>query len=317
MSAARVVLHMDAGALPKYKTASHLALFPRIEAVLRARGGEVVVQARGNGRGPVAPDALHIVEGGRRHDACVLNCALAYLPSYWHLDPLGVLAESSIRELPFVADPARAPEAEAFYKGLQQRFAEARLSRYRQSTERALLPQGSIAVFLQGSAPKNRGQAYLGYQAMLRAVCKGADGRPVLAKAHPLQPQIGQDAIAAVQAKGLPVIETAANVHDLLACCAASVSINSAASVEGFLHGKPAILFGQSDFAVIAETVRKADEFPAALERALGTRRDYAGWMYWYFATQCLNIDAPDFESRLLSRFAAAGFGAERLGLRP
>ena len=38
-----------------------------------------------------------------------------------------------------------------------------------------------------------------------------------------------------------------ANVHDILKACRATVSINSSVALEGFLHRKPAVLFGQAD----------------------------------------------------------------------
>ena len=39
-----------------------------------------------------------------------------------------------------------------------------------------------------------------------------------------------------------------ANVHDILKACRATVSINSSVALEGFLHRKPAVLFGLADF---------------------------------------------------------------------
>lgn len=117
-----------------------------------------------------------------------------------------------------------------------------------------------------------------------------------------------------MRAAGFNLIESAANVHDILARAAVTVSVNSAAALEGFLHGTPAILFGQADFQQFCETVLHPDDFPAALHKALTTKRDYAAALYWYFGQQCLHLDAPDFEARLWATFAAAGFDAARLG---
>ena len=105
-------------------------------------------------------------------------------------------------------------------------------------------------------------------------------------------------------------------VHDLLAACAVTVSINSAAAIEGFLHGKPAILFGRSDFAGQVETVRRAQDFPAALHSALNQPRDYAPWLRWYLTEICIDITAPYAAARIMAAFDEAGFDAARLGLR-
>ncbi|MGL4319329.1 MAG: hypothetical protein ACRCS3_00550, partial [Paracoccaceae bacterium] len=109
---------------------------------------------------------------------------------------------------------------------------------------------------------------------------------------------------------------TVANVHDMIASAVCTVSFNSAVALEGFLHRKPAILFGQSDFHHICETVREPGKFAEALERVLARAPGgYAQFMFWYLGMQCLHLHWPRFEARVEAIFAAAGFGAERLGL--
>lgn len=317
---ARVVLHLPEQYHDTFRAKKHLALYPRIEAAVLARGGVVAVEGRPpalfSGKVLPADGDLHIVENGRAIGAGWLNATLAYLEGYWHLDPAGVLAESSNRDKLF--DPAQVDGAVAqrYFDSLQQRFAAARRSRYGQAREVAEVPEGCIAVFLQGPAPQRRKHAYASYTAMLRAVAMGADGRPVVVKAHPLKPEMGAAQIAEVRAMGFDLIETGANVHDILARAAVTVSVNSAAALEGFLHATPAILFGQADFQQFCETVLHPDDFPAALAAALTTPPDYARAIYWYFGQHCLHLDAPDFEAQLWSRFAAMGFDAGRLGLR-
>ena len=122
--------------------------------------------------------------------------------------------------------------------------------------------------------------------------------------------------VADAQAQGLAVQLAQAHIHDLLAACAVTVSINSAAAIEGFLHGKPTILCGRGDFAALGETLIDPDDFAQTLERALTTPRDYAGWLCWYLTQHAVAIDGHDAEARILARFARAGFDADRLGLR-
>lgn len=317
MTGVEVVFHFPEAFHHRYQTARHLALYPAIEAAMVQHGGRIrVAEHPVKEKQLILDDNLHIVENGRIRNPGYLNAALAYMRGFWHLDPQGVLAESAMSSLRFDAGLVDQMAAAAFVTDLRQRFVATRKSRYRQDRSFTSVPDGAIVVFLQGPSPQRRGQAHMSYSDMLQAVVEGAGGRPVLAKPHPLRPDLGRQTIADVQAQGLIVTETAGNVHDLLAGAAVSVSVNSAAAIEGFLHGTPAVLFGQSDFAAMVETVEEAQDFPSALVRALTTKRDYAAWLYWYFKGHCLDLGAPDFAAQLFARFAQAGFDADRLGLR-
>ncbi len=316
----RVVLHIDSRYHDKYRRAKHLAIFPAIEDAIRARGGTVVIA-------PMTPrdlppemrwgdGDLHIVQGGMARGVGYLNTGIAYLTGYWHMDAQGVLADSTALFRGFDPSKVDMAAARAFQRQLIERFVTARKSRYKQSLETQEMPQGCIAVFLQDPAPGTRGHQYMGQRAMLRAVIAGAGGRAVVVKPHPLRMGHGNNLIADIRAEGLDFIGASPNVHDLLHACAVTVSINSAASVEGFLHGKPAIQFGRSDFADQVEVVQKAGQFETALQSALSTPRDYTPWLYWYFNEFCLVLDAEDFEARLMETFADAGFDPQRLRLR-
>ncbi len=295
-------------------------IFHVIRHLVEERGGKVVLAARdpvrdGQGR-PVEDGDLHIVNNGAAVAHGYLNAATAYLADYWHLDPQGVQGNSSIGAKVFDAGAIDPDAAAAHLQALRARFVVPRQSRYRQATRRTELPSGGIAVFLQGPAPYARGQAHLRPEAMLRAVCDGADGRPVWVKPHPLKPDEGVALIARLQAQGLPLTSVEANVHDLLAAACATVSVNSAASIEGLMHGTPAILFGRSDFHAVVETVTRPEDFVSALHQALVRPRDYAAFLYWYFHDQCLWLGDPGLSDRIWRILADAGFPPERLGLR-
>lgn len=317
---ATIFLHVPA----RYEVLLRRPDKPMIHSVIRdivlARGGTVVLvppdYPRDTKGGAVPDGHLHIVNNGAAVGPGYLNTATAYLEDYWHLDPQGVQANSSIADRPY--DPASIdPETAATHlAALRARFVTPRRSRYRQPARRAELSPGGIAVFLQGPAPYARGQAHLRPEAMLRAVCAGAGGREVWVKPHPLKPEEGAALILRMQRAGLPVLPVGANVHDLLAAAAVTVSVNSAASVEGLLHGTPAVLFGRSDVAAVVETVTRADDFAPALDRALARSRDYAAFLYWYFHIHCLWLGAPDLHTRIWQIFADAGFPPARLGLR-
>lgn len=312
---ARVILHLPDRFLDGFAKGKPPLLYGRIRQTLAARGVQAVLaplvpthQAR--------PDAdLHVLENGRVQATGWLNSATAYLEGFFHVDPQGIQAASSIAARPY--DPARidAAQAKSYLDALHARFTHRRHSRYKQMREQTSLPQGALAVFLQGPAVHNQRQSFCSFEDMLRAVCTGSQGRPVVVKPHPLKPELGAEIIATLRAEGHALTATSANVHDILATCVATVSINSATAIEGFLHAKPAVIFGTSDFHMLVETARGPDDFPRALAAALAAKTDHARALYWYFGLNCLDIHAETFDARLLAIFAQAGFDAARLGL--
>ena len=316
---ARVILHLPRKVHQTFRSMKLYGLHAAIERSITARGGTVLLADRGEelyALGTLPGDGdLHIVENGSAQGPGYLNTAVAYLDGFFHLDPQGVLADSSLRHLDYDPSEIDETEARAFFRRLKARFVNRRHSRYGQPRAVADLPDGAIAVFLQGPKPERHGQAHLSTQDMLRAVARAAGGRPVLVKLHPAAPAYGAEKLALARQSGLSFLETEANVHDILAKAAVSVSINSACGFEGFLHGTPAIFFGRSDFHHAVETVHRIEDFPRALDRALTRRRNYAKAMYWYFGQHGFWLDDPALEAKLLAQFTAQGFPPDRLGL--
>jgi hypothetical protein len=324
MAPAEIVFHLPRDYLHSYPQTTHLALFRRIAAAYADLGATIRVMDRRAGPFEGGPDAaayygdgnLHIIDMGRVQAAGVLNAAISYIPPFWHLDPAGVQAESGIGPRVYDPDHVPYPPAAQFFQLLRARIVEPRASRRQQLEVATTFPTGALAVFLQGTQPAARGLAYCSTADMLRAVVDGSQGRPVLVKPHPLALAHDVDVIDMLIAEGYPVHATVANVHDMIAASVATVSFNSAVALEGFLHRKPAILFGPSDFHHFCETVRDPAEFPQALARTLARPAGgYAQYLYWYFEMNCLNLHAPTFGSHVARIFADAGFPPERLGI--
>ncbi|MFM2390208.1 MAG: hypothetical protein RLZZ437_1763 [Pseudomonadota bacterium] len=321
MAKAKLIFHVPGQYLD---THHYLALFRRLDEVFRPRGAVIEVRDRRSGPRDSAPGAaahyddgdLHIVDMGRIRGPGILNAAISYIPPYWHLDPLGVQAESSIGAKTYDARKVDYGVAGPFYEAMRADLAAARKSRRDQMDRVTEFAPGAIAVFLQGLRPLQQGLAYCTPLELLRAVCKGAGGRQVIVKPHPLAAEEDAEVIDEALAEGLPMTVTMANVHDIIAGSVCTVSFNSAVALEGFLHRKPAILFGQSDFHHICETVREPGAFSGALARVLAREPGgYAQFMFWYLGMNCLHLYGPAFEARVMAIFEAAGFGAERLGL--
>lgn len=324
MGRARVILHIDPQYHDRFVHTKRLAMFGKIHDLVTTRGGEVLVAARPKGR-LSATEAqgdgdLHIVDSASARGVGWLNSSIAYLTGFWHLDAMGILSGSEMAARgdllpPAPPDPAKAA---AFFAQICADFRDKRHTRHVQpETNTTPLPQGCIAIFLQGRAPERHGQHFFIGPEIIEAVARGAQGRAVLVKPHPLFWDEGVQVVADAQAQGLPVHVAQAHIHDLLEACAVTVSINSAAAIEGFLHGKPTILCGRGDFAPMGETLIDPDDFAQTLQRALDTPRDYAGWLHWYLTQHAIALGAADAETRILAVFEQAGFDAARLGLTP
>lgn len=324
MADAAIIFHLPRRHLADYASVGHLRIFARIAQTFGPRGARICVRDRRlapfeggtEAAGAYADGNLHIIENGRVRGVGVLNATMAYLPPWWHLDPQGVLAESSIGARDYDRSSVPVRPAMVFFNALRANWVAARRSRHTQASEATEVAQGAIAVFLQGLLPQERGLAHCTPLQMLRAVAQGAEGRAVLVKPHPLALSHDLALIAEVRAEGLPVMPTQANLHDILAAAAVSVSFNSAVALEGFLHRTPAILFGPSDFHHFAETVARPGRFPQALARALARPKEgYAQFLHWYFARQCLNVGDRRFVEKVQAIFSAAGFPPGRLGI--
>ena len=293
--------------------------YKRLRIDFAARG--VVAQLRHRNVAALDPDpaphCFDFVHNGRVQRPRTLNTALGYIPPFWYADPIGVLADSSLADTAF--DPASVPKAEAraFCARQRKRLVGTRTSRHPQPTDRQDFPQGCIAVFLQGWSDPIARSRHMDAADMLQAVLDHPGGRAVVVKPHPKNlDQETQDLIDMLQANHPDVIVTGANVHDILRCADVTVSISSAVALEGMLHGKPAVLFGRSDFHHAALTVRHAPDWPAALARALGTSWDFEPFLYWFLADAMINAGRDDMFDRLLTRMEQVGADLGALGLR-
>jgi Capsule polysaccharide biosynthesis protein len=239
---------------------------------------------------------------------------VAYFWEFWHLDAMGTKALSAIGGLTY--DPAEMPypRAEAFFKAQRAKLVEQRKSKYGQKPEVTRLPLGSLAVFFQGDFPLKQGVTRFDDLTMLQVVRDQAGQRPIVVKPHPLV----SDPLTIAELRGLArrdrrLVVTDANVHDILTTCVASVSINSTVALEGFLHRKPAVLFGQADFHHFAGRVTSEADFAPVLRQELQRKGGYAQYLAWYFLRHCLRHGAADTDANIWARFAAAGFARERL----
>jgi hypothetical protein len=316
-----IVLHLPETASPDLN-GRHLRLYRVIRDMARAEGITLQIRPRAADLTPAtrhvrddrfADGNLHIIDDRSVQADGVLNAAVAYFWEFWHLDPIGTKALSSIGALDY--DPAAMPfgRAKSFFDTQRARLVDKRLSKYGQKAASTDLPQGALAVFLQGEFPMKQAVTTFDDMAMLEVVLAYAGDRPIVVKPHPLVKNPFTLAALHAQLHGdARVTLTDANVHDILQSCAATVSINSTVALEGFLHRRPAVLFGQADFHHFAGRVQRPEDFPAVLEAQLARKGGYAQYLAWYFLRHCLRLGTPGLEAAIWARFAAAGFPKDR-----
>ncbi len=321
MSGARLVFHLPARHLDDWREMRHLALFRRIAEAFQPRGLRLAVVDRrelpfqGGETRAYDDGDLHVLDTGRARGPGVLNASIAYLPPFWQLDPAGILAESGIGARVYDrvrgARRRRRPSSSGCASAIRWRGGRGGRRKRRSRTCRGGRSRSSCrATSRTGRGwPMRPGRdAGGGGHGRGRAAGAGQAASPGARPRRRGDRPRGQ--------AGLPVTPTTANVADIIAASVATVSVNSACALEGFLQRKPAILFGPSDFHHFAHTVRAPGDFPAALAAALARPPGgYARFLHWFFVQNCLNVTAADLPARVEAIFAEVGFSAERLGM--
>lgn len=277
----------------------------RVIEGLEARGVscDVVILDRATLPETVAADeAIHVVHHGRYAHPRVRNTDVAYIYPFWNFDPQGIRAFSSIAQAQFPQDDIDPDVARPFFRRVRQRIVQGRRSRYAQPEAITPLAPVKAAVFLQSEGHRVVGETcYLDRWQMLETVCASVDG-PVIVKAHPRDcDPATREGLRDICTRFPHLAVSDGNIHDLITVSERVVTINSAVGIEAYLHRKPVVLCGQSDFHHIADVVRSQVQLSEILERA-PRKRAYDKFIWWYFAEQCLSGTDPDLVDRVLAR---------------
>ena len=310
----KVVLHLPAPMAAQ----SPLGGFPaQLRDKLTAEGARVEIRPRDlkalSTMGET--DDLHLIWQGRIHHPRALNLAVGYIFPFWYFDPMGVFGESSIAGKTF--DPAdQDPAAVADLRArLHRRLVIPRKSRFEQPETQEAIPEGCIAIFLQGWSEPTERLRYMPEEEMVAAVLAQTGGRPVVIKPHPNTRDLETFEMLAELGKSRDVTISFGNIHDILARAAVSVSLCSSVSLEGMLHHCPAVLFGRSDFHHCATTVTRAGDWPTALQTALHTDWPYDAFLHWFLERNLLNASRTEFVALLAQHLQQNGIDPASLGL--
>lgn len=275
-----------------------LGFLNRMSRLLEDRGWRVKIARSGKDARAAAPSlpghALYHMEQPT-HDRA-LTFRLAYHYPFWRLERHAERWSWPIAQARFDPGAVDAQAARDFADRLRRR----------------VLPgpepvRGDhVLIPLQGRLRACRSFQTMSPVAMVEAVAR--TGRPAVATLHPKETYDAGDRDALDRlARRYPNLTVGGDTAGLLRTCAFVAAQNSGVAFDGLILGKPAVLFGMSDFHHIALNVAAlgADE---ALARAPGHRPDFAAYLDWFLRRTSLDMMAADADGRMLAAMKKGGW---------
>lgn len=277
--------------------AGKLGFLNRMRDLLTARGWQVEIRWSGKQARAEAPSqpgyALYHMEKPT-HDRA-LTFRLAYHYPFWRLEAVAERWRWPVARAEFrpAADPATARD---FADRLRGRVLPGPAP---QRGDHVLIP-------LQGCIRQQRSFQTMSPIAMVEAVAR--TDRPCIATLHPKESYDPDDHAALAElARRYSNLTIGGDTPALLRGCAFVATQNSAVAFDGYLLGKPTVLFAQVDFHHIALNVVDLD-VAEALARAPDHRPDFPGYLHWFLREQSLDMMAGDADDRMLAAMRRCGW---------
>lgn len=272
--------------------AGHFRLLNGLAEHARARGLGVEVVTFS----PAAQDRA-LAQGGHCHifmddrpayGPNAFHCVPAYLHGYWFFDEIGSRNNSLMRLARFDPRPMSGDYARKVHADLVARFVDANRSKFEQAPRGAAIAPGALVLFAQDFARPRHHVNFVSGPALIEAAVAGRGTRRLLIKPHPSQPEDELDWILRLHAPGAGVEVTQASIHDLLAAADCVLTVTSAVGFEAFLHRKPVVLAGQTDFWQNAVTLTDPARLPEAIAEAMSRRWPHEKFLVWYLRQMCV-----------------------------
>lgn len=240
-----------------------------------------------------APNVFHAVPG--------------YLRGWWYFDELATRNNSCNRLRIFDPRLVAGKFAEGFHARLADQFIAENFSKFEQLPRGAApVPAGCLALFAQDFSPPRWHNHYLSVPELIQAALLARGDRPLCIKPHPNNTPDELEWIARQAAPERGIHVTDASIHDLLAACACVLTVTSAVGFEAFLHRKPVVLAGQTDFAQNAITLTDRRRLPEAIAAALARDWPHEKFVTWFLRQNCVE-DHPRALPAVLARIRAKG----------
>lgn len=230
------------------------------------------------------------------HDRA-LTLRRAYHYPFWQIEPVALRWRFDVALSTFEPDQVDPDAARKFTTGLRNRVLPAMRPHRRDL----------VLVPLQGRIRRCRTFQTMSPVEMLETVA--ATGRPTVATLHPGEAydKTDHDTLRKLVSRYPNLQVSSGNTVQILNECAFVATQNSAVAFDGYLLGKPAVLFGQSDFHHIALNVADLGA-SRALELADTHSPDFDRYLYWFLHEKAINAGHGSAGQRILAAMRRGGW---------
>lgn len=259
------------------------------------------IQRRTSGRFACVGANYHIfyIDGAVGPHA--LNVRKAHFYPFWSLENAGNRRAPRVTQLEFEPSDINGIIAQEFFNKICVRNLPAHPPRIDEND--------FVFVPLQGHILEKRSWQFATTDQMIRSIVQHDPDRKILVKPHPKERYSRAEKSYISSLSDLEnVTITDADTNSLLSQCAYVVTQNSAVAFEGFLYQKAAILFAQSDFAHICETVKDPALAADAFAKISLHRPAFEKFIFWYLQLNCINAGRDDAEHVILRMVRDCGW---------
>lgn len=236
-----------------------------------------------------------------------VHCVPSYLHGFWFFDEIGTRNNSLMRLNRFDPRPMSGDYAREVHVQLYNRFVDANRSKFDQAPRGTGIEPGSLCFFAQDFKPPKHHRHYLSVPEMIESAIAAKGARRLYIKPHPVQTVEELAVLTGYHDPANGVEITQASIHDLLSAASCVLTLSSAVGFEAFLHKKPVVLGGQTDFWQNAITVTDAASLAPAMDEAMNRKWSHEKFLVWYLRQMCVE-DANWSLSRVLERLHRKGF---------
>lgn len=230
-----------------------------------------------------------------------LNVRQAHFYPYWSIEYANSRYKPRIAAKRFEPEMIGGVLAQVFFSQMKTRHIPER------PAETGLRDFALVA--LQGRLTAHRSWQFADLRGMVRTIQEQDPERLIVLKPHPKEVYSDEDsALIAELAEQQNVTVANEDADALLAACAYVVTHNSALAFRGFLHRKQAILFAQTDFHHICQTVRQPDDAAKAFAKLRGEPPLFDKYLFWYLQMNCINAGRENAGEKILEMVNECGW---------
>jgi len=217
---------------------------------------------------------------------------------FWQIQKTDKRWDWDVARAPFDSDDCPRKEADRFYTYWRKRIAGGLADQ--------VTDDGFVYIPLQGRLRDHRSFQSCSPLEMIARTRSACPDRRIIATLHPKEryTQAELDALDALSRDDGNLEVRTGGRDDLLPRCAFIVTQTSSVAFDGMFFGKPAVLFGQTDFHHIAVDAQSPDAF----SRVADHHPDYAAYIWWVWQHMAINAGHDSAEAKIADKVRAAGW---------